>query len=236
MAEPDGIAATLERQSDRFYGKYRGLVTKTADPLALGRIQASVPEVLGDVDTGWALPCAPYAGAGAGLFTVPPVGAGVWIEFEGGDVSRPICAGTWWGTGDPPKDEQGSPAKPAMKILRSEAGLIVALDDGGQTLTLSDSAGSNLLRITVQAGTIEIKSAKRVTIEAPKIEHGKAASHPAVFGDQLLSYLSTLVSTFNAHVHPGELAAGFIPVTPAPPVALAQPPTQTLLSTKNVVE
>jgi len=78
----------LERDSDRFYGKYRGLVTDNQDPMQIGRIQASVPEVLGDVRTGWAVPCAPYAGTNAGLYAIPAVGAGVWIEFEAGNDAR----------------------------------------------------------------------------------------------------------------------------------------------------
>ncbi|MBU0596503.1 phage baseplate assembly protein V, partial [Candidatus Bipolaricaulota bacterium] len=69
----------------RHYGKHRAIVTDNEDPRGLGRIRARVPEVLGDVETGWALPCSPYAGDGAGLYAVPDPGAGVWIEFEAGD-------------------------------------------------------------------------------------------------------------------------------------------------------
>jgi hypothetical protein len=229
------VEAVLERGVDRFYGKYRGLVQSTTDPLQLGRIQATVPEVLGESQTGWALPCAPYGGTGCGLFTIPPVGAGVWIEFEAGDVSRPLWTGTWWGSGDVPSDETGATAQTTTKILRSEQGLIVALDDSKQTITLADSAGSNLMRIKVVEGTIEITSAVKVTLEAPLIEHGQGAQHPAVFGDELLTFLSQLVTTFNAHMHPGELAIGMLPVTPTPPVAPMTPPTPSLVSTKNLV-
>jgi uncharacterized protein involved in type VI secretion and phage assembly len=31
-----------------------------------------------------------------GEFAVPPIGAGVWIEFEHGDPDYPIWAGCWW--------------------------------------------------------------------------------------------------------------------------------------------
>ena len=34
--------------SKTFYGKYRGIVTDTEDPLKMGRIKARVPDVLGD--------------------------------------------------------------------------------------------------------------------------------------------------------------------------------------------
>jgi hypothetical protein len=233
-------AATLEgadRRTDRFYGKYRGLVAINVDPLNLGRLKAMVPEVLGEIPSSWALPCAPYAGTGAGFFAVPPIGAGVWIEFEAGDVSRPIWMGAWWATGEVPMDEKGIPAQaPTTKIFRTEFGLLMAYDDLAQTITISDALGLNLMTVKVLEGTVLIKSAVRVVLEAPLIQHGQGAFHPAVFGDQLLAYLNQLVAMFNAHVHPGELAGGFIPVTPAPPVPFFPPATPSLISTKVVVE
>lgn len=231
------LDGALSGQVDRFYGKYRGIVDRNDDQLGLGRITARVPEVLGDVSTGWALPCAPFAGANEGLFTVPPSGAGVWIEFEAGDVSRPVWSGAWWGTDDVPKTHKGSAAKqPGTKILRSTSGLLVLLDDDANTIAISDSSGVNFITIDVSGGVIKVKSKTQVVLEAPTIQHGESANHPAVFGDQLLTYLGQLVSIFNAHVHPGELALGIFPVTPMVPVALMTPPTSALISTKNVVE
>jgi hypothetical protein len=233
-------ATTLEaadRRTDRFYGKYRGLVAINVDPLNLGRLKAMVPEVLGEIPSSWALPCAPYAGTGAGFFAVPPIGAGVWIEFEAGDVSRPIWTGAWWATGEVPMDEKGIPAQaPTTKIFRTEFGLLMAYDDLAQTITISDALGLNLMTVKVLEGTIQIKSAVRVVLEAPLIQHGQGAFHPAVFGDQLLVYLNQLVAMFNSHVHPGELAGGFLPVTPAPPIPFFPPATPSLVSTKVVVE
>ena len=226
----------LERHSDRFYGKYRGIVLNNQDPLQIGRLQAIVPEVLGEVPSGWALPCAPYAGTGSGFYAIPMIGAGVWIEFEAGDPSRPIWTGAWWATGEVPMDEQTTPSQPTRKILRTDFGLIVSLDDLQQTITLSDAVGLNLMSIKVLQGTIEIKSLVRVVLEAPLIQHGQAAAHPAVFGDQLLLYLNQLVTMFNAHVHPGEMAGGVLPVSPAPPVPPFPPATPSLISTKNLVE
>jgi len=57
-----------------------------------------------------------------------------------------------------------------------------------------------------------------------------------VHGTQLLAYLTTLITIFNTHMHPGELAAGIIPVTPMIPVAQMPPPPPSLLSIKNLVE
>jgi hypothetical protein len=57
-----------------------------------------------------------------------------------------------------------------------------------------------------------------------------------VLGDQLMMYLTQIVTLFNTHVHPGELAGGFLPVTPAPPVAPMTPPPPSLLSLKVLLE
>ena len=62
------------------FGKYRGKVANNVDPLQQGRIQVSVPAVLGEGRLAWALPCVPYAGPGVGFFTVPPIGGNVWVK------------------------------------------------------------------------------------------------------------------------------------------------------------
>jgi len=237
MPEESAAMANDAGIRERVFGKFRGLVVDNTDPLNLGRIQASVPEVLGEVPTGWATPCAPYAGTAAGFFSVPPVGAGVWMEFEGGDVSRPIWAGCYWGAGEVPMKPPGSPSLPTTKIWRSELGLTAVLDDAAQTITLSDAGGANRVEVSVPSGTVTVKGLARVVLEGPLIQEGSAgAAHPAVLGDQLLTYLGQLVALFNAHVHPGEMAGGFLPVTPAPPVAPMPPPTPSLLSIKVLLE
>lgn len=81
-----------------FYGKYRGLVINNVDPQMMGRVQAMVADVAGFIPTSWAMPCVPVAGINMGLFTVPPIGAGVWIEFERGDPDYPIWVGGYWGS------------------------------------------------------------------------------------------------------------------------------------------
>ena len=218
--------------SARHYGKYRGQVTDNQDPNNMGRIKANVPEVLGSVETGWALPVAPYAGDGMGLYTVPEVGAGVWIEFEAGDTARPLWSGCWWGSGKLPKDESGTDATPPLKILRSEQGLLLALNDDAQTATLSDGNGNNLVTIKAQNGEITIQATTKVVVEAPQIELVANASHALVFGDSLLQYINqTIVQTYLTHTHPGQMA-GPLPVTPMTPVPPMQPATPDLLSTK----
>jgi hypothetical protein len=218
--------------TEKYYGKYRGLVEDNNDPQHLGRLRARVPEVLGDVVSGWALPCTPYAGDGSGQYTIPEPGTRVWMEFEAGDIERPIWSGCWWSQGQLPADRGGQSGAPALKIIRSEKGLMLTLDDSSQTITISDARGSNLMEMEVTTGVITIKSAGKAIVEAPQIELAANAAHPLVCGDSLLQYLNQVVALFNSHLHPGQLAAGFIPVTPAPPVPPLPPATPSLLSAK----
>lgn len=222
---------------DRLFGKYRGVVLNNQDPLRLGRIQAMIPEVLGEIPSGWASPCTPYAGTLAGFYAVPLPGAGVWIEFEAGDVSRPIWVGGWWAAGELPPKAGAAPAMTTDKVLRSDTGFSIVLDDLGQTVVISDAVGTNQVEVSLLTGTVTLKGMARVVSAAPLVQHGSdTAAHPAVLGDQLMAYLSTLVAMFNTHVHPGELALGVLPVTPAPAVAPFPPPPASILSTKVLLE
>lgn len=81
----------------RYYGKYRGVVVNNIDPEQIGRVQVSVPDIVA-IPTSWALPCLPASGINTGVFTVPQIGAGVWVEFEQGDVDYPIWVGGYWGS------------------------------------------------------------------------------------------------------------------------------------------
>lgn len=223
--------ASIRVEIARHYGKYRGIVVDNEDPNGLARLKARVPEVFGDVESGWALPSVAYAGPDAGVHVVPPVGAGVWLEFEAGDVSRPIWTGCWWSGDQVPKDDSGSPAKPATKIVKSDAGLMVSLDDEAQTITVCDADATNLLRISVDGGEVRIEASSKVVVEAPAIELTEGASHALVYGDDLLSFLNQLVTGINTHMHPGQANAGG-PVSPAPPTPTVQPPPPRLLSNK----
>ncbi|BCZ84362.1 baseplate assembly protein [Paraburkholderia terrae] len=97
----DEAGSTLEAESSnasqQFFGKYRGTVINNVDPMQIGRIQVIVPDVSTFTPTSWAMPCAPVAGIQMGIVTVPPIGAGVWVEFEQGDPDYPIWVGCYWG-------------------------------------------------------------------------------------------------------------------------------------------
>ena len=224
------VVEIAEQLRNRFYGKYRGVVSEVDDPENMGRLRAKVPEVYDNIDSPWALACAPYSGKGVGCYNIPPIGAGVWIEFEAGDPSRPIWTGCWWGKDQVPEDEEGTAATPSMKIIRTEQGTMLAFNDNKQVISLSDKDGSNILKIEVTNGQITMQGNIKAVVEAPKIELVENSTHPVVFGDELISYLSQIVQIYQAHTHPGQTA--IVPVTPAPPVPPMPVPTPSLVSTK----
>jgi len=139
----DQVVASLVQKVERsFYGKYRGLVVENADPEKLGRLKVKVPSVLGsDVVTGWATPCVPYGGAAdQGFLFIPEVDAGVWVEFEEGDLEFPIWVGTYWTKpggdselpkpNDPDGTEQGNVQDPpTRKIIKTLKGHTIQLED-----------------------------------------------------------------------------------------------------------
>lgn len=151
----------LERVRNRFYGKYRGTVTDIdADTL---RIKAKVPAVLQQQKTGWCMPCVPYAGPDVGMAFLPEEGSGVWIEFEGGDVSYPIWTGCYWRT-----DEQPEDATPTVKAIVTKAGHKILLDDDEQTITIIDP---NTNTITLESSGITLeRQGKKVVISDAKVD------------------------------------------------------------------
>ena len=163
----------------RFFGKYRGTVENDLDPFGQGRLQVRVPAVLGDAAMLWAMPCSPYAGPGVGLFLIPPVGAQVWVEFEGGDPDYPIWVGGFWGPGEAPSPAPG-PQQVAAKMLKTDA----------VSLTLNDLAGAGGVTLEVGApavavpATIEITSAG-VTISYAGSSIELSAGGVAINGENL---------------------------------------------------
>ena len=152
-----------------FYGKYRGTVINNVDPLLRGRLLLEVPDVTGLVPSSWAEPCVPLAGPSGppmGVYMVPPIGAGVWVEFERGDPSKPIWVGCRWGLPSdvPPLALAGLPVSPniCMQTL------------GQNMLMLSD------MPPTPATGGIILKSLTGATLVVNDlgifIQNGKGAS------------------------------------------------------------
>ena len=149
-----------------FFGKYRGKVENNVDSmLQLGRIQVSVPDALGEGRMSWAMPCVPYAGSGVGFFAIPPVGANVWVEFEGGNLDSPIWSGCFWGRGEVP----AQPAVAEMKVLKTDVGTITINDlQGTGGITIETTTGMKM-EITAQGIEITNGQGASIKLEGPKV-------------------------------------------------------------------
>lgn len=156
-----------ETRGRMFYGKYRGTVINNVDPEQRGRLQVQVPDVLGLVPSSWAEPCVPLAGPtgpAMGIYIVPPIQAGVWVEFEHGDPDFPIWVGCRWGRSSdvPSAAQDGLPTSPSIVIqtmlqnsivisdqpgtggieLKSRSGAKITIDDTG--ITLDNGKGATM--------------------------------------------------------------------------------------------
>jgi uncharacterized protein involved in type VI secretion and phage assembly len=141
-----------------YYGKYRGKVEKNVDPQQQGRILVSVPAVTGGGTLNWAMPSVPFAGKNVGLWAIPPEGANVWVEYEGGDPDHPIWSGCFWGVGEAP----ASPAVAQVVVLKTQTCTLTLSDlPGADGVTIETKAG---MKITMTASGLEITTGKGGTI------------------------------------------------------------------------
>lgn len=172
------VARLADEVERRFFGKYRGFVVDNEDPELLGRLRVTVPSVLGqEVVTGWALPCFPHGGAtNQGMLFIPDVDAGVWVEFEEGDLEFPIWVGTFWskpgGESELPRplDPDGAEQSvvqdpPTRKIIKTAKGHTLQFEDadGDELVILKEATNGNV--ITLNAAGITITDATGNVIE-----------------------------------------------------------------------
>lgn len=137
---------------NRYFGKYRGTVINNIDPEQRGRLMAMVPDVLGSIPSTWAEPCVPLAGPTGmpmGVYMVPPIGAGIWVEFEQGDPDAPIWAGCRWGSASdiPPLAHAGIPVSPNIVIQSAGQNALIISDLPGPTggIMLKSSVGASII-------------------------------------------------------------------------------------------
>ncbi|MFN7883153.1 MAG: phage baseplate assembly protein V [bacterium] len=135
---PDRLSVLETAVFQRVYGKYAGRVEDNQDPMQLGRLLVTVPAVL-MTEKKWAMPCVPYAGDKVGFYFMPPKGAGVWVEFEGGDVSRPIWVGCYWASGQLPTQAK-DPNQHVLVTAKAE-------------LTIDDTTGKVILKNAQKVST-----------------------------------------------------------------------------------
>lgn len=148
----------------QYFGKYRGTVVNNVDPMMMGRLMVMVPDISGLVPSSWAMPCLPVAGIQNGVFAVPIIGSGVWIEFEKGDPDFPVWTGCFY----------GSPAEVPALALTVPPGV------PGVTIQTPLQNGITINDVPGPTGGIMIKSATGAMLIVNDtgiyIQNGKGAS------------------------------------------------------------
>jgi uncharacterized protein involved in type VI secretion and phage assembly len=164
----------------KYFGKYRGTVVNNLDPMQIGRLMVTVPDVTLPPST-WAMPCFPVAGVQAGAWMIPNPGTGVWVEFEQGEADHPIWIGCWYGSAaevpalvraappvTPPivLQTQGQttlmlsdvPGPTGGILLKTTTGALISINDAG--ITLSNGKGAVIAMVgptvTVNAGALAV--------------------------------------------------------------------------------
>jgi hypothetical protein len=151
--------------SEKYYGKYRGIVLNNIDPMQKARLLVQVSDVLGLAISSWAMPCVPVAGIQMGMYVLPVINASVWVEFEGGNADYPIWTGGFWGSAAevPPLAFAGVPGVPNM-VMQTQ---------GMYTLLLSDLAAGPVGGIMLKSPTGAFITVNDTGIY---IDNGKGAS------------------------------------------------------------
>ncbi|MBL0158375.1 MAG: hypothetical protein IPP47_14920 [Bryobacterales bacterium] len=149
----------------QIFGKFRGVVIDNVDPTAIGRVQVTVPSIDGFFPS-FAMPCSPFAGPDVGLCLIPPVGANVWVEFEGGDVSLPIWSGCFWGAGEYPAEALVTPPD-QVQVLKGTGFKLVANSVGptGLTIEVSPPMLGRTLRIVLDDNGIVVSNQDEMTLK-----------------------------------------------------------------------
>jgi len=151
-------------EPDKFYGKYRGTVLNNVDPKRQNRLLVQVVDVLGLFSSSWALPCLPIGGLQFGAYLVPPIGAGVWVEFEQGKSNKPIWTGFFAGAASdvPLAAQMTIPGSAVMVLGTSQASVTISdvpippmkgpgvMLRSGITTLVVDSVGVQINGTTIQ--------------------------------------------------------------------------------------
>jgi uncharacterized protein involved in type VI secretion and phage assembly len=164
-----------------FYGKYRATVINNVDPMQMGRLMVEVPDVSSIIPSTWAMPCVPFAGVLSGMYAVPAIGSGVWVEFEQGDPDYPIWVGCFWGsavevpalalaaapalqnvviqtTGQNALMISDVPGPTGGILLMSSSGAMISISDVG--ITISNGQGATIMMtgptVTINEGALAV--------------------------------------------------------------------------------
>jgi len=159
----------------QIYGIFRAVVADVNDPKKLDRVRVRVPEILGGVVTDWVWPKV----VAPGWSWKPRVNEPVWVQFENGDIDRPLYCGCWYpatdGKSTVPDESQAE--YPFHRMIKTPDGHKIEFKD----LDPEDENSAHYVRITSAGGHVielmDTKDSEKVTI---KSKIGTADGHEIV--------------------------------------------------------
>ena len=168
----------------RYYSVYRAWVYDNEDPEKLGRLKLIIPSVTGpDYHDVWAHPVGQPSDKNFGLHIIPPKGAMVWVQFEGGAPEIPIWTHGHFGRNDIPTDD------PELV----DVNCYWFISPKGHKLKINDT--KNTIHIKSNTGDIIEWNEKGVSVVTKKsINLGtlNGAKYSGVLGEELVEVLTDM--------------------------------------------
>lgn len=162
-------------KDQKYFGKYRGIVTNNSDPAQMARIKANIPDLFGTNETGWIdsangfLPNSVF---------IPSVGDKVWIEFEDGNINLPIYTSCWYsrnnGISNIPNEAKIN--YPNSHVIKTSAGSLIHLNDIKSSIKISTNSG-NKIDIDDSIQSINIITVAGNKLELNEINQSIELSH-----------------------------------------------------------
>jgi len=151
-----------------YFGAMLATVVSNDDPLGLGRVKLKYPWMDGEPISDWTRIATPMAGPERGIYFVPEIDDEVLVVFANGNINSPFVIGALWNDQAKPPVENASGNH--IRTIVSRSGLSITLDDTDDKtkIVISDKEAQNLISLDVKSGTITLKAAKKLSIDAPE--------------------------------------------------------------------
>ncbi len=152
----------MNNQVGKFIGRYRGVVVSNTDPDNIGRLLVRVEDVMGSEPCLWASPASVVAGTQMGIYAIPPVNAGVWVEFEDGDPNDPVWTGSLPGSSAevPSAVMTAPPASPPIVLQSLTQNRIIISSVVGEGITLETVGGVLNAKVVISPMGIKLSIGK----------------------------------------------------------------------------
>lgn len=194
--------ATASSFSGALPGVYRGVIVSRDDPDKQGRVKVALPHIYGDVpvdELPWVYPItsawqtSDKERKSGGTVNVPPLGAPVVVQFEGGDHRYPMYIGGSFGKPGftdtvPDHTFAKNGNSPDNYSFTSPRGTTIQCDERpGKEKVIMYLPEGDYISVS-KAGLIEVSSKQTVSIKAASLVSVQCDSAVQVKGNKIIVY------------------------------------------------